>query len=221
LTTINVQAGVAAHLLDRDPGHVRSALASIEDASRDALDELRAVVGVLRERDAGSAPLQPAPNVEAIGELVERARAAGQEVRLDIHGERPERVPDAVGLAAFRIVQESLTNARRHAAGAPASVRLSFRPDRLVVVVENSAGPTGNGGGDGGGNGDARGPEVVRSFPSAPPGARVPGSGEGGVGVIGMKERAAAVGGALEVGHSGHGFRVAAELPFRRGSTGA
>jgi signal transduction histidine kinase len=187
LTTINVQAGVAAHLLDQNPRHARDALETIEDASHEALDELRATLGILREHDGGSAPLEPAPTLDAVGELVERARTLGLDVSLDIRGERPRRLPDAVQLAAYRIVQESLTNVRRHAGGAPARVSLSFEPERLLVTVENGTGATRNG-----------------SSTSA------------GVGVIGMKERAAAVGGELRAASSPDGFRVAAELPYRR-----
>jgi signal transduction histidine kinase len=185
LTTINVQAGVAAHLLDRERGHVRTALATIEGASHDALDELRAIVGVLRAGDGDGAPLAPTPTIDAIAELVERARAGGLEVSVEVRGARPDRLPDAVQLAAYRIVQESLTNVHRHAVGAPTRVGLTFQEQRLLVTVENGAGPT-NGG------------------------------GALGVGIIGMRERAAAIGGTLSARPSPEGFRVAAELPYRR-----
>jgi signal transduction histidine kinase len=187
LTTINVQSGVAAHLLDRQPEHAHAALAVIEEASRDALGELRAMVGVLRDRDDNGAPLEPAPTVEAVEQLVHRARGAGLGVSLAVSGERPRRLSDAVEVAAFRIVQESLTNVTRHASDASASVRLSFGPDRLVVVIENDGGARSN--------------------------------GEGmGVGIVGMKERAGAVGGALHASPFPGGFRVAAELPYRLGA---
>ena len=187
LTTINVQAGVAAHLLDRNPSNARAALVTIEEASHEALDELRAILGILREPDGECAPLDPAPTLDAVGELVEHARTLGLDVSLDVRGEQPGRLPEAVQLAAYRIVQESLTNARRHAAGAPARVDLSFEPERLLVTVENGTGATSNGSSSG-----------------------------AGVGVIGMQERAAAVGGTLRAASSPDGFRVAAELPYRR-----
>ena len=187
LTTIKVQAGVAAHLLDRDPGNARDALLTIEGASHEALDELRAIVGILREHDGEGAPLDPAPTLDAVSALVERERTRGLDVSLEIRGKRPPQVPEAVQLAAYRIIQESLTNARRHAAGAPARVGLSFDPDRLLITVENGTGATRNGSGTG-----------------------------AGVGVIGMQERATAVGGALRATSSPDGFRVAAELPYRR-----
>jgi signal transduction histidine kinase len=183
LTTINVQSGVAAHLLDREPRHAHTALTLIEDASREALAELRAILGVLRDDD--QAPLEPAPTVEAVEQLVERARTAGLDVRLDVAGQRPERLPDAVQVATFRIVQESLTNATRHAPGTPARVRLAFESDRLVVGVKSGPGEPANGHGI-------------------------------GVGIMGMKERAATVGGSLRAGPVLDGFHVDAELPYHR-----
>jgi signal transduction histidine kinase len=189
LTTINVQAATAAELLDRRPGHARAALETIEDASRDAIHELRAILGILRQADAGEAPLSPAPGVDTVAELVQRARDGGLDVALEVSGERRERVPDAVSLAAFRIVQESLTNARRHAAGAPVRVSLAFEPACLAVAVENGSGAVANGNG------------------SAP-----------GVGILGMTERASAVGGTLRAAALEGGFRVDAELPYARAS---
>jgi signal transduction histidine kinase len=187
LTTINVQAATAAELLDHDPGHARGALETIEDASRGAIDELRAVLGVLRDGDTGEAPLAPAPGVETIPELVKACSEGGVDVKLEVTGERPGRLSDAVSLAAFRIVQESLTNARRHAAGAPVRVSLAFEPDRLAVAVENGAGVHANGNG------------------TTP-----------GVGIIGMTERASAVGGTLRAASVVDGFRGDAELPYAR-----
>jgi signal transduction histidine kinase len=187
LTTINVQAATAAELMDRDAAHARGALETIEDASRDAIHELRAILGVLRNGDAGEAPLAPAPGVETILELVKASSEGGVDVQLDVIGNRPERLPDAVSLAAFRIVQESLTNARRHAAGARVRVRLAFEHDCLAVAVENGAGVHANGS-------------------STTP----------GVGIIGMTERASAVGGTLRAGPLAAGFRVDAELPYAR-----
>jgi signal transduction histidine kinase len=182
LTTINVQSATAAELLDRHPAHARAALETIEDASRDAIRELRAILGILRAEDGGEAPLSPAPGVDRVPELVKDS-----DVQLQVIGRRPERLPDDVSLAAFRIVQESLTNARRHAAGAPGRVRLAFEPDRLEVAIENGTGTAVNGDG------------------SAP-----------GVGIIGMTERASAVGGTLRAAPLADGFRVDAELPYAR-----
>jgi len=188
LTTINVQAATAAELIDRSPGHARAALEVIEDASRDAIAELRAMVGVLRDPDRPDAPRAPAPGVENVDELVHGVRDSGSEVQLDVTGARPERLSEAVSLAAYRIVQESLTNARRHAAGAPVRISILFERAQLAVTVENDRGasaPTGNG------------PD-----------------GDVGVGITGMTERAAAVGGTLRVAPSPSGFRVDATLPY-------
>jgi signal transduction histidine kinase len=183
LTSINVQASTAAELLDDDPAHARTALATIEDASREAIDELRAILGVLRQGD-GDAPRAPAQDVDAVAALVKRSRESGLDVALDVVGERPERVPDAVALAAFRIVQESLTNAHRHATGAPVRVSLRFDPWALVVAIENGRGTPVNG------------------------------KRHAGVGIVGMTERAGALGGTLEARPVAGGFRVDAALPY-------
>ncbi len=187
LTTINVQASTAAQLLDRNPRHARGALETIEDASRDAIDELRAILGVLRSGEDGDAPLRPAPGLDDVPELVRRTRDDGVDVRMAVLGDRPQRVPEAVSLGAYRIVQESLTNARRHAAGATVHVTLSFEADRVGVAVENGEGAFDQANG--------RGP---------------------GVGIMGMTERAAAVGGTMTARPLPHGFRVDAELPYAR-----
>jgi signal transduction histidine kinase len=186
LTTINVQAGVAAHLLDRDLEHAREALATIESASHEALDELRMILGVLRAPENGDAPREPLPGLAAVGSLIDQARGSGLPVTVEVEGEQPTRVPEAVQLAAFRILQESLTNARRHAPGAAARVNLSYEPDRLQLAIENDAAP-----------GHANG-------------------SRGGVGILGMRERAVALGGTLEARRAGDRFRVVAELPYTR-----
>jgi signal transduction histidine kinase len=186
LTTINVQASTAAQLLDRDPEHARGALETIESASRDAIDELRAILGVLRD-DGDRAPLRPAPGLDDIPELLRRTRDDGVEVRLATRGERAGRVPEAVSLAAYRILQESLTNARRHAAGAPVRVTLAFEADRMTLAVENGEGR----------------PEPID------------GRGDG-VGIVGMAERAAAAGGTVTARPLASGFRVDADLPYAR-----
>ena len=137
LTTINVQAGVARHLLARDRRDTEAALATIESASHEALQELRAILGVLREADDGAAPLEPAPGLATVESLLARARSGG-DIDLQIEGEQPERVPAAVHLATFRIIQESLTNSRRHAPGAPAEITIVYDPDRLRLTIENA-----------------------------------------------------------------------------------
>jgi signal transduction histidine kinase len=185
LTTINVQAATAGQLVDRDPGVARSALEAIEHSSRDAISELRAVLGVLRGREAADAPRMPAPGVNDLAELVQHARDAGLDVEIDVAGAPPGRLSEAVSLAAFRIVQESLTNVRRHAAGARVRIRLDYRTDRIALEVENGPGAADNANG------------------STP-----------GVGITGMSERAAALGGTLRASPTATGFRVDAELPY-------
>jgi signal transduction histidine kinase len=187
LTTINVQASTAAQLLDRNPDHARGALEIIEDASRDAIDELRAILGVLREGDGSDAPLQPAPGVEDLPELVRRTHEDGVDVQVTVVGEPHGRVPEAVSLAAYRIVQESLTNARRHASGAAVRVTLAFEQDRIGVTVENEEGTADHTNGH-----------------------------DPGVGIMGMTERAAAVGGSVDARALSSGFRVEARLPYAR-----
>jgi signal transduction histidine kinase len=108
-------------------------------------------------------------------------------VSFEIEGEQPPHVPEAVQLAAFRILQESLTNARRHAPGAATRVNLAYRADRLRLAIANDTGDTGNANGN-----------------------------RSGVGILGMRERATAIGGTLQAERFGERFRVVAELPYRR-----
>jgi signal transduction histidine kinase len=184
LTTINVQAATGAELADRQPERAKRALEGIADASRDAIGELRSILGVLREDDDEEAPTAPAPGVDGLADLVESSREAGLEVRLELAGDPPARLPDAVSLAAFRIVQESLTNASRHAAGAPVRVEVAFGEGSLALEVLSGAGE-----------------RIDRR--EAP-----------GVGILGMRERASAVGGTLRAGAVAGGFKVDAELPY-------
>jgi signal transduction histidine kinase len=187
LTTINVQAGVARHLLERQPDHAEGALGTIESASHDALQELRAILGVLREPDEEEAPLEPAPGLAAVEALIDRARSSGGgEIDFQVEGARPERIPEAVQLAAFRIIQESLTNTRRHAPGAPASVAIAYGSDRLRLTIENTTVNRRNGS-----------------------------RREAGTGIRGMRERAAALEGTIEAEGGDGRFRIAAELPYR------
>jgi signal transduction histidine kinase len=184
LTTINVQAGVAKHLLEREPGHAEGALATIEQASHDALQELRAILGVLRDT-GDAAPLEPAPGLAALPALIEQARAGDAAIAFDVHGQPPEHISTAVELAAYRILQESLTNWRRHAAGSAAQVTIRYDRDRFRLAIDN---------------------ELVNQNGGGP---------TDGAGIAGMRERAAALGGTLEAARAGEGFHVAAELPYQ------
>jgi signal transduction histidine kinase len=183
LSLINVQAGVALHLLDQGPEQTRSALTAIRGASKDALEELRGVVDVLRGGEE-AAPRTPAPTLGDLAAVVERAAAAGLDVQVRTGGAvRP--LPPAVERAAYRIVQEALTNVVRHAGARSAVVDLAYVDEALVVQVDD----------------DGRGTAAA-------------GNGTGS-GLDGMRERAVALGGRLEAGpRPGHGFRVRAELPL-------
>ena len=183
ISLINVQAGVALHLMDERPGQSRTALVAIKQASGDALRELRSVLDVLRQ--GGDAPRTPTSGLDSLDGLVANAEAAGLEVRTHVEG-TPRPLPAGVDLAAFRIVQEALTNVTRHAGPATATVLVAYDDDGLTVQVDDDGrGHRGPGGTPGGGNG-----------------------------IRGMRERAAALGGELTAGpRAGGGFRVSAHLP--------
>jgi signal transduction histidine kinase len=199
---ISVQAGVAAHLLHRRPDKAADSLAAIRQASDEALGELHAMLGVLRggEGRGGAAPLSPAPGLDELDALVAQAAGAGVEVRVSLEG-RPRRLPAAVDLAAYRVVQESLTNVVRHAAASRAEVTVTHDDDRVVVEVVD------DGDGDGNGVESASGRQLTDSD-------RQDRRSGGGQGILGMRERARALGGSLEAGpRPGGGFRVRASLP--------
>ena len=183
MVAINVQAGVAAHRLDKDPEQARSALRAIKETSGEALADLRATLGVLRGDDA-EAPVRPAAGLGDLDELAAGLRAAGVEVTLDVGD--VAGLPGAVQAAGYRIVQEALTNALRHAGAAHVRVRAWRDGGALrIEVADDGAGAAANGAGGGSGSG-----------------------------VPGMRERAAALGGTLEAGPAPEGgWRVAAELP--------
>lgn len=183
ISLMNVQAGVALHLIDDDPEQARTALAAIKAASNEALTELRSVLDVLRRQDE-SPPRSPAPGLKDIDELIARSQGAGVEITKQLAGS-PRPVPAKTDLAAFRIVQEALTNARRHAAPARVTVRISYSASDLIVEVDN----------------DGRAARAAAS--------------DGGNGIPGMRERAVALGGEVEArAQPGGGFRVRARLPL-------
>jgi signal transduction histidine kinase len=184
ISLINVQAGVALHLIDQQPEQARTALAAIKQASKEALGELRSVLSILRQADE-DAPRAPAPSVARLDALVSRASAAGLQVRTEISG-TPRALPTGVDLAAFRIIQEALTNVTRHAGKATATIRVSYGEHDLTVQIEDNGNGSGQGSTSGGGNG-----------------------------IAGMRERASALGGELQAGpRPGGGFRVLARLPL-------
>jgi signal transduction histidine kinase len=186
ISLITVQAGVALHLLDEHPEQARPALTVIRDASRDALGELRSVLDILRMGEA--APRQPTAGLADLPALVERTRSTGLDVAVDgVDAATAGGLPPGVDLAAFRVVQEAVTNVVRHAGAGRATIRFARRPGELVVQVDD----------------DGRGP----TRGDAPAG--------GGRGIAGMRERARALGGRLEAGpRPGLGFRVRACFPL-------
>jgi signal transduction histidine kinase len=180
VSLINVQAGVALYLMDDDPEQARSALTAIKQSSRDLLREMRSTLGVLRGVDE-EPPHQPVSGLARLDELVEATRAAGLPVTVEISGE-PRELPPSVDAAAYRIMQEALTNARKHAGPARASVLLTYTEDGITMRIDD----------------DGAGPK---------------GGSDGGSGLPGMRERAAALGGTLSAGpRPGGGFRVDAHL---------
>ncbi|MER7015499.1 sensor histidine kinase [Saccharopolyspora sp. NPDC000359] len=143
LSLINVQAGAALHRMDAEPAQAGSALTSIKQASKEALRDLRAALGVLRQVD--EAPVGPAPGLGRLDDLVAQARATGLAVRVEVDGE-PRSLPPEVDLAGYRIVQEALTNVTRHADARTALVRVSYSGQDVHVQIDDdgTATPTRN-----------------------------------------------------------------------------
>jgi len=138
LTEINVTAAAAAERAG--VGDERSALEQIERSSHEAISELRGILGVLRGPSPGTAPHAPPPRIDDIADMITRAHRAGLDVHLDVEGAPPARISDAMSLAAYRIVQESLTNVRRYASGARATVTLRFGTSGVTVTIDNERG---------------------------------------------------------------------------------
>ncbi|MGA6162539.1 sensor histidine kinase [Amycolatopsis magusensis] len=170
ISVINVQASVAEHLGDRDP----AALAVIRAASADALRELRATVGVLRQD-------QPGPGLARLAGLADRARATGMDLTVRA---APADLPPDVDRAAYRVVQEALANAARHAPGAPVRITVAREKRALRVTVDN-------------------GPATASATTTG-----------GGTGLTGLRERASGLGANLHAGPHGDGFRVRATFPL-------
>ena len=186
MVAINVQAGVAAHVLHKQPGQAESALTEIKRVSGAALADLRATLGLLRDEGA-AAPVHPARELSEVSDLAAPLRAAGVRVDVDVDG--PDgRVTSAVGAAAYRIVQEALTNVLRHAHASTAAVRVTIGARSVEIDVRNDG--------------------------LVPPmnGATAPGHGTG---LRGMAERAEALGGRIEAGRlPDGGWHVHAVLPL-------
>ncbi len=196
MSLIAVQAGVANHVAAEHPEEAQRALASIEETSRGALREMRALLGVLREEDGPEGDAQPsaaapAPGLADLAALAARTTEAGVRVQLEVSGERPE-LSAGLELAAYRVVQEALTNVVKHAATDHCRVVVGYGPDGLALeVVDEGAGAVG----------------------PAP---------TGGHGLVGMRERVAMYGGEFQAGPApGRGFRVSASFPSPSASVSA
>ncbi|MFF4042667.1 sensor histidine kinase [Streptomyces sp. NPDC001816] len=191
IALVNVQAGVASHVMDKRPDQAKEALAHVREASRSALGELRATVGLLRQSGDPEAPTEPAPGLSRLEDLAGTFRSAGLpvEVARTDHG---TELPAAVDLAAYRIVQEALTNVQKHA-GTDATAEVSVvrvGPNIEVTVLDDGSGASAE-----------------------------PGTG-GGHGLLGMRERVTALRGTLTTGpRYGGGFRVHAILPVKTRTT--
>ncbi|WP_190121784.1 sensor histidine kinase [Streptomyces inusitatus] len=199
IALVNVQAGVAAHVMDKRPDQAKEALSHVREASRSALNELRATVGLLRQSGDPEAPTEPAPGLGVLDELVTTFRQAGLPVEV-ARADDGITPPGAVDLAAYRIIQEALTNVQKHAGpGARAEVSVIRVGRTLEVTVLDDGGPA-----------DTPVPETGRE--SAP---ETETETEGGHGLLGMRERVGAIGGRLSAGpRYGGGFRVQAILPL-------
>lgn len=191
MSMINVQAGVAAHVLDTQPQQAAEALTAIRQASREGLRELRAILNVLRQVDVAEEPARaPAPRLAQLEALAAATTQAGLPTSLAVNGD-PSPVSPAMELAVYRIVQESLTNVLRHAGrDVHATVQVDIDNTTVTVTVED----------------DGRGPAALEFHDGS------------GTGIAGMRERTAAFGGHLDAGPGpGRGWRVRAVMPLSVG----
>jgi signal transduction histidine kinase len=227
MATITVQAAAATQLLRDRPDEAAESLKAIRAASKDGLRELRAILDVLRTADSTDEPadpMQPTPGMSRLDDLAAGVRAAGLPVSVTVTG-RPRDLPAVTDLSAFRIIQEALTNTLRHAGPATAAVTVDYGAAALLVEVTD----TGQGLTDSAAEAAYAAYFVGAALPVAPvagnrgqdatsagPGSAGPGSADiGRHGLRGMRERAAAAGGTIDIGPlPAGGFRVAATLPL-------
>ncbi len=188
VSAIAVQAGAAEEIAERNPQRARETLHRIQETSRQALAEMRAMLNVLRNSDELGAERDPQPSLAQVERLASQSRAAGLPVTLQVEGAvRP--LPEALDLSAYRIVQEALTNSLKHAGPAHANVLVRYTEDTLELeITDDGRGPNGH-----------------------------PAGASEGRGLIGMRERVALFGGELAAGAAhDHGFSVRARLPLRQ-----
>jgi signal transduction histidine kinase len=203
VSLLHVQSARLA--VEHDPADAAKALAEAERLGQECLAEVRMTVGLLREDDSGlpgdsdgrgADGMAPLPGAEGLPALVERFRSAGADVTLTVEGD-PSGLPATTGLTVYRIAQEALTNAAKHAPGAPTSLRLTIGADTVTLTADSQAGP--------GGLAKAGGVGRPRT------GLGNPGTG---LGVASMRERAESLGGTCEAGPGGQGWLVRATLPL-------
>ena len=192
LSVITIQSSVGRHVMNEQPQEARKALLAVENTSRSALGELRRVLGVLRRGDDGEGDLLPAPSLDDLDTLLDGVRSAGVRVDYVLDGEIPQ-LSEGLQLSVYRIIQEALTNVVKHAHEAPATVRLSFPPEEVVVEIINDA--------------------IANTTPAIRDDDHVAHEGHG---ILGMTERALAFDGSLSAQPlPGGGFRVLARLSSR------
>jgi signal transduction histidine kinase len=189
ISLLSLHAGALEFRPDAPPEEVARAAAVIRASAHQALEDLRAVIGVLRDGTDGPGPQPPQQTLAALPGLLEESRAAGMRVHAEVRLPDLAAVPDPIGRHALRIVQEALTNARKHATSAPVKLRLDGAPGRGLEI-------------------DARNPVPALATGES----KIPGTGAG---LLGLTERAALSGGRLEHGFDEHGdFRLHAWLPW-------
>jgi signal transduction histidine kinase len=186
IATVNVQAGVAAHVLEDDPAEARLALARVREASGTALTEMRSTLRLLRAGQPLDGPPEPIWGIDDLGRLIEGARSDGLPVTFDVERDSEQALPAVVGLTVYRVVQEALTNVVKHAKN-PTTVMVRLRGDGSTISVEVLD------------DGEPRGADE---------------RDRGGQGLQGMRERIAALGGSLHAGpRERGGFEIHAEIP--------
>jgi signal transduction histidine kinase len=185
VSVIVIQAGGALRALDRRPDQARAALEAIDTTGRQALTDMRRMLGILGEADAGGASAEPMPGLDRLGDLIEQVRSAGLAVELSVQGER-RRLDPGLELSAYRIIQEGLTNSLKHAGGGRARVTIRYATDALELSID-----------------DERGVAVSEPMEAA----------HDGRGLVGMRERVAMFRGTFDARPTPTGFRVTASLP--------
>ena len=237
IALVNVQAGVASHVMDQRPDQAKQALAHVREASRHALSELQATVGLLRQSGESTAPTEPAPGLGVLDELVDGFTRAGLSVSVSVSAGRSpaggdRALPSAMDLTAYRVVQEALTNVQKHVGtGAHADVEIVIRRAALEITVTDDGAATATATATAAAtetDGTEEGAEARETAEAAESGTGESGTGDagaggaggeqgGGHGLIGMRERAAALHGVCETGPlAGGGFRVHVRLPLQQ-----